>query len=243
MSRFWHESINNGAKSSFYIGFQQFEGFIYSLGLFLVYLEVVLSPEEASYLLCTVSMFLIHDCRNISSGSSTVVWSGSVSTHVLFDLVSVFWKRQKLVQAANGVETQVIDGKVEIENGNVPEDKPTEAEENDTISPFHIPSGWCMYLLSELCVWRPGMNSVGDENDGWHFRHDCMPLFNITHALVCLNQCRPDAAKKRWMKLVFFSSESTGIVGNKHVKLQKMAFRSCHLHNRLLFPHSRAIML
>ncbi|KAM7395181.1 hypothetical protein PAMA_006779 [Pampus argenteus] len=48
---------------------------------------------------------------------------------------------EKLVQAANGVETQVIDGKVEIENGNVPEDKPTEAEENDTISPFHIPRG------------------------------------------------------------------------------------------------------
>ncbi|XP_036003185.1 sodium/potassium/calcium exchanger 4 isoform X2 [Fundulus heteroclitus] len=48
---------------------------------------------------------------------------------------------EKLVQAANGVETQVTDGKVEIENGNVPEDKPEdkEAEENDTISPFHIP--------------------------------------------------------------------------------------------------------
>ncbi|XP_010774835.1 sodium/potassium/calcium exchanger 4 [Notothenia coriiceps] len=49
--------------------------------------------------------------------------------------------RQKLVQAANGVETQVIDGKVEIENGNVPEDKPTEEPENITISPFHIPRG------------------------------------------------------------------------------------------------------
>ncbi|XP_068432833.1 sodium/potassium/calcium exchanger 4 isoform X2 [Clinocottus analis] len=48
---------------------------------------------------------------------------------------------EKLVQAANGVETQVIDGKVEIENGNVPEDKPTEEEENETISPFHIPRG------------------------------------------------------------------------------------------------------
>ncbi|XP_033504780.2 sodium/potassium/calcium exchanger 4 isoform X2 [Epinephelus lanceolatus] len=48
---------------------------------------------------------------------------------------------EKLVQAANGVETQVIDGKVEIENGNVPEDKPTETQENITISPFHIPRG------------------------------------------------------------------------------------------------------
>lgn len=44
------------------------------------------------------------------------------------------------MQASNGVETQVIDGKVEIENGNVPEDKPKEAEENDTISPFRVPS-------------------------------------------------------------------------------------------------------
>uniref|UniRef100_H3DQV8 Solute carrier family 24 member 4 n=1 Tax=Tetraodon nigroviridis TaxID=99883 RepID=H3DQV8_TETNG len=40
---------------------------------------------------------------------------------------------------ANGVETRVIDGKVEIENGNVPEDRTANAEESDTISPFHIP--------------------------------------------------------------------------------------------------------
>ncbi|PWA27480.1 hypothetical protein CCH79_00000498 [Gambusia affinis] len=53
----------------------------------------------------------------------------------------IITERQKLVQASNGVETQVIDGKVEIENGNVPEDKPKEAEENDTISPFRVPRG------------------------------------------------------------------------------------------------------
>uniref|UniRef100_A0A3Q1BKN9 Sodium/calcium exchanger membrane region domain-containing protein n=1 Tax=Amphiprion ocellaris TaxID=80972 RepID=A0A3Q1BKN9_AMPOC len=74
----------------------------------------------------------------------------------------IITERQKLVQAANGVETQVIDGKVEIENGNVPEDKPTEAEENDTISPFHIPRGigskvkwllsWPLLLLLYLTV-------------------------------------------------------------------------------------------
>lgn len=82
--------------------------------------------------------------------SSTAVEVSSVSAQVLFDLVSFFWKRQKLVQAANGVETQVIDGKVEIENGNVPEDKPTqEAEENETISPFHVPRTWFTYLLDE----------------------------------------------------------------------------------------------
>lgn len=34
----------------------------------------------------------------------------------------------------------MIDGKVEIENGNVPEDRAHNAEESDTISPFHIPS-------------------------------------------------------------------------------------------------------
>ncbi|XP_074540751.1 sodium/potassium/calcium exchanger 4 isoform X2 [Halichoeres trimaculatus] len=69
---------------------------------------------------------------------------------------------EKLVQAANGVETQVVDGKVEIENGNVPEDKPTEPEENETISPFHIPRGigsklkwllsWPLLLLLYLTV-------------------------------------------------------------------------------------------
>ncbi|XP_041832542.1 sodium/potassium/calcium exchanger 4 isoform X1 [Melanotaenia boesemani] len=74
----------------------------------------------------------------------------------------IITERQKLVQASNGVETQVIDGKVEIENGNVPEDKPTEAEENDTISPFHIPRGigsklkwllsWPLLLLLYLTV-------------------------------------------------------------------------------------------
>ncbi|XP_071760452.1 sodium/potassium/calcium exchanger 4 isoform X2 [Centroberyx gerrardi] len=53
----------------------------------------------------------------------------------------IITERQKLVQASNGVETQVIDGKVDIENGNVPEDKPSEEEENITISPFHIPRG------------------------------------------------------------------------------------------------------
>uniref|UniRef100_A0A7N6B4I3 Sodium/calcium exchanger membrane region domain-containing protein n=1 Tax=Anabas testudineus TaxID=64144 RepID=A0A7N6B4I3_ANATE len=62
----------------------------------------------------------------------------------------IITERQKLVQAANGVETQVIDGKVEIENGNVPEDKPAEPKENETISPFHIPSAICTvkWLLS-----------------------------------------------------------------------------------------------
>ncbi|KAF7668568.1 hypothetical protein LDENG_00003960 [Lucifuga dentata] len=53
----------------------------------------------------------------------------------------IITEHQKLVQSANGVETQVIDGKVEIENGTVPEDKPSEPEESDSISPFHIPSG------------------------------------------------------------------------------------------------------
>lgn len=70
---------------------------------------------------------------------------------MLFDLVSFFWKRQKLVQAANGMETQVIDGKVEIENGNVPEDKPKESEQSDSISPFHVPSMTFAYLLDQ-CV-------------------------------------------------------------------------------------------
>ncbi|CAB1339889.1 unnamed protein product [Coregonus sp. 'balchen'] len=45
-----------------------------------------------------------------------------------------------ITEGANGVETQVLEGKVDIENGNVPEDKPAvEEQENETISPFHIP--------------------------------------------------------------------------------------------------------
>lgn len=46
----------------------------------------------------------------------------------------------------------MIDGKVEIENGNVPEDKPRESEESDTISPFHIPSKGFMYSRRDECV-------------------------------------------------------------------------------------------
>ena len=51
------------------------------------------------------------------------------------------------------METAVIDGKVDIENGNVPEDKPSE-QENDTISPFHVP-GLCVHsqcFVMFLCV-------------------------------------------------------------------------------------------
>ncbi|XP_061668763.1 sodium/potassium/calcium exchanger 4 isoform X2 [Syngnathoides biaculeatus] len=59
---------------------------------------------------------------------------------------------EKLVQAANGVETQVIDGKVDIENGNVPEDKPAEEEEESGISPFGIPKG-CGNKIKWLISW------------------------------------------------------------------------------------------
>lgn len=45
----------------------------------------------------------------------------------------------------------MIDGKVEIENGNVPEDKPKESEQSDSISPFHVPSMTFAYLLDQ-CV-------------------------------------------------------------------------------------------
>ncbi|XP_014061493.1 sodium/potassium/calcium exchanger 4 isoform X2 [Salmo salar] len=61
----------------------------------------------------------------------------------------IITERQKLVQGANGVETQVLEGKVDVENGNVPEDKPAEEEqENETISPFHIPDG-----IGSKCKW------------------------------------------------------------------------------------------
>ncbi|XP_023662555.1 sodium/potassium/calcium exchanger 4 isoform X2 [Paramormyrops kingsleyae] len=50
----------------------------------------------------------------------------------------IITERQKLVQSANGVESVVVMGKLEMENGNVPEDKP---EESDLSSPFTIPGG------------------------------------------------------------------------------------------------------
>uniref|UniRef100_A0A3Q3F757 Solute carrier family 24 member 4b n=1 Tax=Labrus bergylta TaxID=56723 RepID=A0A3Q3F757_9LABR len=89
----------------------------------------------------------------------------------------IITERQKLVQAANGVETQVVDGKVEIENGNVPEDKPTEPEENDTISPFHIPSTRFI-KLKWLLSW---------------------PLLLLLFFTV------PNCAKPRWEKYFMFS--------------------------------------
>ncbi|KAM6992014.1 sodium/potassium/calcium exchanger 4 isoform 1-T1 [Tautogolabrus adspersus] len=89
----------------------------------------------------------------------------------------IITERQKLVQAANGVETQVVDGKVEIENGNVPEDKPTEPEENETISPFHIPRG-IGSKLKWLLSW---------------------PLLLLLFFTV------PNCAKPRWEKFFMFS--------------------------------------
>lgn len=52
----------------------------------------------------------------------------------------ISFQRQKLVQGANGVEVVVVDGKSDIENGNVPEDKPSEEEDGELTSPFTIPS-------------------------------------------------------------------------------------------------------
>uniref|UniRef100_A0A3Q0RMW2 Solute carrier family 24 member 4b n=1 Tax=Amphilophus citrinellus TaxID=61819 RepID=A0A3Q0RMW2_AMPCI len=99
----------------------------------------------------------------------------------------IITERQKLVQAANGVETQVIDGKVEIENGNVPEDKPSEVEENDTISPFHIPSTYFICLLDE---W--GIGSKVKWLLSW-------PLLLLLYFTV------PNCAKPRWEKYFMLS--------------------------------------
>ncbi|XP_066532219.1 sodium/potassium/calcium exchanger 4 [Hoplias malabaricus] len=64
----------------------------------------------------------------------------------------IITERQKLVQGANGVETAVIDGKPDIENGNVPEDKPSEEEDGELTSPFSIPRG-CMNKTKWLISW------------------------------------------------------------------------------------------
>ncbi|KAI1897832.1 hypothetical protein AGOR_G00087330 [Albula goreensis] len=65
----------------------------------------------------------------------------------------IITERQKLVQAANGVETMVVvDGKPEIENGNVPEDKAAEQEEGEQSSPFSVPGG-VMNKVKWLISW------------------------------------------------------------------------------------------
>ncbi|KAI4882593.1 hypothetical protein NFI96_026933 [Prochilodus magdalenae] len=64
----------------------------------------------------------------------------------------IITERQKLVQGANGVETAVIDGKPDIENGNVPEDKPSEEEDGELTSPFSLPRG-CMNKTKWLISW------------------------------------------------------------------------------------------
>uniref|UniRef100_A0A672P4T8 Solute carrier family 24 member 4 n=1 Tax=Sinocyclocheilus grahami TaxID=75366 RepID=A0A672P4T8_SINGR len=59
----------------------------------------------------------------------------------------IITERQRLVQSANGVETAVVDGKPDIENGNVPEDKTTEDKESELTSPFKLP-GETKWLIS-----------------------------------------------------------------------------------------------
>lgn len=140
---------------------------------------------------------------------------------MLFDLVSFFLKRQKLVQAANGVETQVIDGKVEIENGNVPEDKPSEAPQNDTISPFHIPRMYSNVFErhgskrhntnkqmtdSPRCCWRPVSRSLSlvcvSASGGIGSKLKWLlswPLLLLLYLTV------PNCAKARWEKFFMVS--------------------------------------
>ncbi|XP_063079661.1 sodium/potassium/calcium exchanger 4 isoform X2 [Engraulis encrasicolus] len=66
----------------------------------------------------------------------------------------IITERQKLMQAANGVDSvMVVEGKAEMENGNVPEDKPSEEEEeSEMTSPFSVPRG-VMNKLKWLISW------------------------------------------------------------------------------------------
>ncbi|XP_006632777.1 sodium/potassium/calcium exchanger 4 isoform X2 [Lepisosteus oculatus] len=62
-------------------------------------------------------------------------------------------ERQRLVQAANGVDRVILDAKHDnIENGNVPEDKQGEEEESNLSSPFSVPNG-CMDTTKWLISW------------------------------------------------------------------------------------------
>ena len=87
------------------------------------------------------------------------------------------------MQAANGVETQVVDGKVEIENGNVPEDKPSEAEENDTISPFHLPSTLALIPLFDGVLF-----------DGWGGRQVSVSSQHVDHT----SHVEEGVGNRRW---------------------------------------------
>uniref|UniRef100_A0A8C1VCQ5 Solute carrier family 24 member 4b n=1 Tax=Cyprinus carpio TaxID=7962 RepID=A0A8C1VCQ5_CYPCA len=59
----------------------------------------------------------------------------------------IITERQRLVQSANGVETAVVDGKPDIENGNVPEDKTTEEKESELTSPIKWLISWPLLLI------------------------------------------------------------------------------------------------
>ncbi|XP_036438088.1 sodium/potassium/calcium exchanger 4 isoform X2 [Colossoma macropomum] len=89
----------------------------------------------------------------------------------------IITERQKLVQGANGVETAVIDGKPDIENGNVPEDKPSEEEDGELTSPFSLPRG-CMNKTKWLISW---------------------PLLLLLYFTI------PNCAKPRWEKYFMLS--------------------------------------
>ncbi|XP_028809387.1 sodium/potassium/calcium exchanger 4 [Denticeps clupeoides] len=88
----------------------------------------------------------------------------------------IITERQKLVQASNGVESVVVDGKTDIENGNVPEDKPSE-EDNEITSPFALPRG-IMNKTKWLISW---------------------PLLLILFFTI------PNCAKPRWEKYFMLS--------------------------------------
>uniref|UniRef100_A0A8C2CBZ2 Solute carrier family 24 member 4b n=1 Tax=Cyprinus carpio TaxID=7962 RepID=A0A8C2CBZ2_CYPCA len=89
----------------------------------------------------------------------------------------IITERQRLVQSANGVETAVVDGKPDIENGNVPEDKTTEEKESELTSPFRLPDG-CMNRIKWLISW---------------------PLLLILYFTI------PNCAKSRWEKYFMLS--------------------------------------
>uniref|UniRef100_A0AAY4DKC7 Sodium/calcium exchanger membrane region domain-containing protein n=1 Tax=Denticeps clupeoides TaxID=299321 RepID=A0AAY4DKC7_9TELE len=92
----------------------------------------------------------------------------------------IITERQKLVQASNGVESVVVDGKTDIENGNVPEDKPSE-EDNEITSPF-----------PPLCSHTGGIMNKTKWLISW-------PLLLILFFTI------PNCAKPRWEKYFMLS--------------------------------------
>uniref|UniRef100_A0A672SA55 Solute carrier family 24 member 4 n=1 Tax=Sinocyclocheilus grahami TaxID=75366 RepID=A0A672SA55_SINGR len=115
----------------------------------------------------------------------------------------IITERQRLVQSANGVETAVVDGKPDIENGNVPEDKTTEDKESELTSPFRLPGEEprasfqkTTFVPKSPHTYRKEMDVIEMKKTKWLIS---WPLLLILYFTI------PNCAKSRWEKYFMLS--------------------------------------